>query len=141
MSLAIGKIVHIQLVWWPMSKLEFDLDHDADGVYLSMTEDSNLPSIYHNHNTMDIFGLTRRMQKGVLTVSSDGLQGVLADGVPVGAKVILVQNVDGVLVQVAGTESLDGSWLFTNIRNSKTHAIAFKEGYNAGIVANIDMEV
>lgn len=140
MILAIGKIVHIQLVWWPMSKLEFDLDRDANGVYLSMTEDSNLPSIYHNHNTMDIFGLTRRMQKGVLTVSSDGLQGVLADGVPVGAKVILVQTVDGVLVEVAKTESLDGSWSFANIHALETHALAFKEGYNAGIVANIDME-
>lgn len=124
-----------------MSKFEVLFSRDADGLYIDMTPDSNQPSIYRNKDIMGVFALSKRLPRGSLMVSSKGLQGVVADSVPVGAKVVLVQEVEGILIQVAETESLDGSWLFTNIRNSETHAIAFKEGYNAGIVANIDMEV
>lgn len=75
--------------------------------------------------------------KGNRRIASDGLQGVIADDLPVGATVILLQQHQGVLVEVGRTVSLDGSYSFNDVANKPTFALAVKDGYNAGIVAGI----
>jgi hypothetical protein len=75
--------------------------------------------------------------KGNHRIASDGLQGVIADDLPVGATVILLQQHQGVLVEVGRTISADGSYNFNDVGNKPTYAVAVKDGYNAGIVAGI----
>lgn len=113
---------------------------NEDNTFISLAPGSNLPDEYNNIGIYGIAAILRRRPAGDLTVSSKGLEGVVADSTPVSASVYLIQETEGVLVEVAKTESLDGSWIIDQVHNQKTHAIAFKKDFNAGITANIIMD-
>ena len=72
-------------------------------------------------------------------LSSDGLRGVIADGVPAPqSTVILLQEVSGVYTEVGRKLSTDGSWSFDTLSKVPTIAVALLEGYNAGIVSGLN---
>lgn len=73
-------------------------------------------------------------------IGSDGLMGAIVDGAPTSANIVLIQEHHGILVEVARLETEDGSYMFTKLAGKKTHAIALKEGFNAGITADIQPE-
>lgn len=77
---------------------------------------------------------------GVKRMQSDGLNGVTANGVPVSAQVILIQEHQGIHIEVHRTNSSDGSWSANGLPDVNTLAIAIKADFNAGITADIAPE-
>ena len=122
-------------------KLECSFDHQGlDGV---MTVHCHYPkeiNTYLHNNVMDISAVISRSFHGNKRIQSDGLRGVIADSSPIDATVVIMQEHNGVLVEIARTTSPDGSWSFENLPNAKSHAIAFRETFNAGITSGLQPE-
>lgn len=75
---------------------------------------------------------------GALSLSSDGLLGVVAEDAPAPeSTVVLFQEISGVYVEVGRQKSSDGSWGFKTLGQGPTLAVALKQGYNAGIVSGL----
>lgn len=72
-------------------------------------------------------------------VQSNGAFGVVADGLPTAGTVVLLQERNKVLVEVGRLNTGDGTWAFEVPQGAPTHAVAFSDGYNAGVAAFIDM--
>lgn len=70
-------------------------------------------------------------------LQSDGLFGVTADGVPTGAVVRVLQERDGVLMEVARSVTTDGSWAFSALPGKESIVLAEAEGRNAGVISKI----
>ena len=85
----------------------------------------------------EIPALVALHRTGKKRLASDGLMGVIIDGAPTDATIVLLQEFNGMLVEVGRVQSPDGSYLFEHLKDYPTHIVAMKEGYNAGIVANV----
>lgn len=70
-------------------------------------------------------------------LKSDGLKGIVDGEIPVSAKVIVLQEINGFYTEVGRTNSSDGSWEINNLSKKTSIAIALKEGYNAGISSGL----
>lgn len=90
--------------------------------------------IYEPHS------MARALYSGALRMASDGLQGVIADGIPTSATVVLIQEHQGHFIEVGRMVTSDGSWNISGLQDKPTHAIALKPGFNAGITAYITPE-
>lgn len=80
------------------------------------------------------------VHRGTKRIISDGLSGVIADGAPSSATVVLLQEYQGMLFEVARVDSPDGAYFFSGLNDKEIHAVAFKQGHNAGISAHIQPE-
>lgn len=119
------------------------------GVALTIEDDEAI-SIACVHprtqNVLDRFGMVEpqpvvvRSYIGKKRLASDGLRGVIADNSPIDATVVVLQDHGGFLVEVARTESSDGSWLIENLPDATSHTLALREGFNAGVIANLKPE-
>lgn len=123
-----------------MNSLNAVHSFDAEAVYMCLRPNQFSKLSYGGLGLMSAASIIRRERKGRSSVASDGLKGVLADGVPVSATIIVLQEREGVLIEVQRIQSADGSWSMAELREQKTHALAFKDGFNAGIIANIELE-
>lgn len=85
----------------------------------------------------EIPALVALHRTGKKRLASDGLMGAIIDGAPTDATIVLLQEFNGMLVEVGRVQSPDGSYLFEHLKDYPTHIVAMKEGYNAGIVANV----
>ncbi|WP_336020668.1 hypothetical protein [Acinetobacter bereziniae] len=95
-------------------------------------------SIYDHHNIDGLHPFLHLIQsQGNKQISSNGLMGVVADGVPVSAKVVLIQEIDGLLFEVGSTLTEDGAWNVKQLNDLSTICIAIKEGYNTGTVSQV----
>jgi hypothetical protein len=95
-------------------------------------------SIYDHHNIDGLQPFLHLIQsQGNKQISSNGLMGVVADGVPVSAKVVLIQEIDGLLFEVGSTLTEDGAWNVKQLNDFNTICIAIKEGYNSGTVSQV----
>lgn len=121
----------------PQLKIETKLTFDGEGLFLEVTKGQFQKNKYSHNSPDSLAGIVSRMTGGKGVIISDGLEGVIAEGSPTPATVVLLQNIGGIYVEVAKVESLDGSWRVEDLRQVATHAVAFKENYNAGIVADI----
>lgn len=75
--------------------------------------------------------------RGKHRLASDGLLGAIVDGAPASATILVLQEHNGVYVEVGRVVTEDGSYDFNTLADRLTHVVAFKDGFNAGITANI----
>lgn len=121
----------------PQLKIDTTMSFDGEGLFLELGKNRFQKNKYSHISLDSLSGIVSRMTGGKGVIISDGLEGIIADGSPTAATVVLLQNIGGIYVEVAKVESLDGSWRVEDLRQISTHAVAFKENYNAGIVADI----
>lgn len=121
----------------PQLKIDTTMSFDGEGLFLEVVKNQFQKNKYSHNSPDSLAGIVSRMTGGKGVIISDGLEGVIAEGSPIPATVVLLQNIGGVYVEVAKVESLDGSWRVEDLCQVATHAVAFKENYNAGIVADI----
>lgn len=113
----------------------------ATGDHLEFVLDAlNGTNVCDNNQFYEPAVIVQQMYKGNKRIQSDGLRGVIADSSPIDATVVILQEQNGLLIEVARTSSADGSWSFTNLADAKSHAIAFRETFNAGITSNLQPE-
>lgn len=122
----------------PYFGVSFSMDTDTE--YALGIEYVNVPNVYDTVTVLDPQAVIARSYSGNKRIQSDGLRGVIADSSPIDATVVIVQEHNGILVEVARTVSADGSWSFENLPDAKSHAIAFRETFNAGITSGLQPE-
>ncbi|MFN4367311.1 MAG: hypothetical protein ACK4GA_06830 [Acinetobacter sp.] len=88
----------------------------------------------------DPYSISKILYEGDCQIKSDGLSGVVQEGIPVSALVVLFQEHQGKMIEVGRMDSTDGSWHIHGLKKKATHAVAFKAGFNAGVIANITPE-
>lgn len=71
-------------------------------------------------------------------LKSDGLSGIVANNTPVSARVVILQEINGLYTEVGRGDSIDGSWEIRNLPSKPSIAIALKSSYNAGVVSGLD---
>ncbi|MFW1993723.1 hypothetical protein ACG904_02020 [Acinetobacter guillouiae] len=108
---------------------------DVDSNYLIMSG----YDLYSDFGIPSSLDYIQAHNKNYLT--SDGHNGIIAQDLPIDGRVIILQIVGDRYMQVGSTDTVTGEWSISNLRNSESIAIAFKEGYNAGIVSGIVPEV
>lgn len=71
-------------------------------------------------------------------LKSDGLSGIVANNTPVSARVVILQEINGLYTEVGRGDSIDGSWEIGNLPSKPSIAIALKSSHNAGVVSGLD---
>lgn len=70
-------------------------------------------------------------------LKSDGLSGIVDGSTPVSGKVVVLQKVNGLYIEVGRAVTTDGSWEVKQLPNKPSIAIALKDNYNAGVVSGL----
>ena len=109
----------------------------ADDVLICDRIDTPTYNAFDFTSVGEIPALVALHRTGKKRLASDGLMGAIIDGAPTDATIVLLQEFNGMLVEVGRVQSPDGSYLFEHLKDYPTHIVAMKEGYNAGIVANV----
>lgn len=113
---------------------------DGDYAEIEFHFGREISNIMDYCNMFDPHVMANILYHGTKKIQSNGLQGVVAEDVPTSATVILIQEHQGHYIEVGRMISADGAWNIAQLQDTPTHAIALKDGFNAGITANITPE-
>lgn len=109
----------------------------ADDVLICSRVDIPANNVFDFSSIGEIPAIVALHRTGKKRIKSDGLMGAIIDGAPTEAIIVLLQEFNGMLVEVGRVQSPDGSYLFEHLKDYPTHIVAMKDGFNAGIVANV----
>lgn len=122
------------------TKVQLSFENDGYDTELHFDFNRQIGNVLDYSSLFDPHTMSRLLYRGNKKLQSDGLQGVIADGIPTSATVVLIQEHQGHYIEVGRMATSDGSWNISGLQDKPTHAIALKQGFNAGITAYITPE-
>lgn len=119
------------------TKVQLSFETEGFDTELHFEFSRQIGNVLDYSSLFDPHTMSRLLYRGNKKLQSDGLLGVVSENVPTAATVVLIQEQQGHYIEVGRMASTDGAWAIAQLQDKPTHAIALKDGFNAGITAYI----